>query len=153
MTKLGQVLDALVAGFGQRVAPVPVFDSLVLNAPMRNRHVIVGGTGDDNEDDPIAVERTSSTLGPGTWLDEIGAITCAAWAWAGGDKTLAQQRTDADQIAQDCAAWVQSDPSLGGLLDPGGRAEVSGLSFRQASTKEGPLVRVLFTVTYSALLT
>lgn len=119
------------------------------------RFVLIGTDGGEfglgANDDGMSAEQAPSASGPGTWRDESGEIVCAAWGWSGDD--LETVRTDVQALFAGCEGAIYADRSLGGLLPSTGRAEVTGFGIRETQTDKGPVVRVVFTVSYGALIT
>lgn len=149
---INSVLAALVAKF-DAATTVPIFDGPDISALNKQAtgFVLVGSSGDEDED-AVVIDQALSNLGPGTWLEETGDIVCAAISWAGG-KDIATRRAASLAVATACADAVQDDPTLNGVLIEPGRADVSALRLQQRAEETGVLVRVVFTVRYSALVT
>lgn len=147
---LHDVIAALVTRFDAAVTP-SVYDGPVPPAVNKQDYVLVGSAGEDGEDG-ATVDLELSDLGPGNWHSETGDITCSAWSWSGGTDVSARRST-ATQLAEDCAAAVHTDRTLGGLLDGDGLAQVGAFQYRAHQFAEGALVRVTFSVTYSHLNT
>lgn len=123
-----------------------VFDGPNPPAANLQRFMLVGSEGE--EGDGASVRLEPSTLGPGTWLDETGEVVCSAWSWSGGDASkLPTHRSEALSDAAACVAAIQANRTLNGLLIAPG-AVVSDLRYQPVQFKEGPLVRVSFTVAY-----
>lgn len=142
---LDDVIAALVARFDAAVTAT-VYDGPVPTAVNKGNFVLVGATGDEG-DIGATVDQTLSTLGPGTWLEEVGEIVCSFWSWDGGTD-VAARRTAALANANACAAAVHEDRQLGGLIVPPGIAEVSAFSYQAQQTNKGALCRITFSVTY-----
>lgn len=159
-TALWDVRAALAAMFAaaleQRVSDGPLGNTTAPKA-----FVIVGSTGGDVgsdtfglgdiDDDGCSVSQARSKVG-NNWRDETGSITCAAWAWNGGS-AFGPLRTTVSGIVDVIEAALQADRSLGQLLVPPGNAEFTDLRFAEQQTKKGAVVRAVFTVSYTALLT
>lgn len=145
---LGDVIARLVVLFDGAVTST-VFDGPIPEAVNHGRYVLVGSDGEN--DDGASAELEPSDLGPGTWWDERGEVTCSAWSHHGG-ADLAARRSEALADAEACLAAVHDDRSLGGLLITPG-ATTSGVFVSARQTTAGALVRVTFTVAYQALNT
>jgi hypothetical protein len=126
---------------------VKVFDGLPGNIIPSGAAVLVGSTGED--DDGGIVETVPSLLGPGTWHEENGRVICSAWSSLTGN---AAARLEALTVAQACVNAVHADRTLGGLLLLP-TAVGSELRYQPRPTDSGVAVRVLFTVSYEALIT
>jgi hypothetical protein len=112
--------------------------------------LLVGSAGDD--DDAISVNQELAGLGPGSWQQESGEIVCSAWVLS-GSTDLATSRAAAVADYEACRAAVGADRHLGGLLVAEALAQVSGLRLSQRQTKDGVIVRALFSVNYTTTLT
>jgi hypothetical protein len=145
---LNDVIAALAARYTTAADPIPVFDVPTPNVVNNALFVAVGSNGED--EDGATVDLVPSDLGPGTWLDETGAVVCSAWSQAGGTD-LEARRDEAASLAEACLAATRADRTLGGLLQGSGRAEVSGLSYRLVQTPKGPFCRFTWTVSYGHL--
>jgi hypothetical protein len=143
---LDTVIDRIGTLFAATVAPVQVFDGPKPPSVNSNRYVLVGSEGDETGD-AATVSLEPSDLGPGTWLDESGEITCSAWSWSGGTD-IAARRGEALDLAESCVTALQGDRTLTGLLIAPG-VVVSELRYLPVQFNTGPLVRVSFTVAYS----
>lgn len=141
---LDDVILALVARFGTAVT-APVYDGPVPAAVNKGDFVLVGSTGED--DDGGAVDLELSTLGPGTWLEEVGEVVCSCWSWSGGTD-LPARRAAADALTAACVTAVATDRTLGGLLVAPGLAEVTAIRYQPRQTSEGAICRFTFSVLY-----
>ena len=146
---LPDVIARLVALFEGAVS-VPVYDGPKPEATKQPQFVVVGSSGVEGEEG-ASFEFTSSSLGPGTWLDEAGDIVCSAWSHYGGTD-VATRRSEALGLAESCLAAFHADRTLGGLLTVPG-AVASGLRHEAVQDATGALVRVSFTVAYQAIVT
>ena len=84
-TQLWAVRAALVELYTSEVDPIAVFDGPVVTTPPKT-FVLVGSDGGDtgvgdSVEDGSEYEQTESSMGGNGWRDEVGRITCAAWAW------------------------------------------------------------------------
>lgn len=147
---LGQVITALVSTFTTANPTATVIDGPRPTSDRATSFILVGSTGDD--DDDATTDDTLSALGPGTWHDENGEVFCSAWAWS-GDTDIVTVRTSALGLYRACRDAVAADRTLGGALPLAGLAQVTRARLRQQQTSEGALVRVVFSVTYSTILT
>ena len=145
---LNSVIPYLVTLFDGAVA-AQVFDGPKPASVNNGAFILVGSTGE--EDDGARVEMVSSTLGPGTWFDEFGEVTCSAWSWSGGTDVVAR-RTEALALAVACVNAVHDDRTLGGLLLMPG-ATTSDISYQPRQSDTGAIVRIIFSVSYQALNT
>lgn len=145
---LAEVIDRLVTVFDAAVA-VDVYDGPKPEAVNKPQFVVVGSSGDD--EDGAAADLTPSDTGPGGWLDETGEIICSAWSWSGGTD-VATRRSEALSLAESCLSALHADRTLGGLLVVPG-AVTSTLRYEARQPESGAIVRVSFTVAYTALIT
>lgn len=83
---------------------------------------------------------------------ESGEVVCSAWSYSGGTD-LSARRLAALDLASTCAATVNGDRELGGLLVPPGLASAGEFRYQPRQTPEGAICRVVFTVAYSSLIT
>lgn len=148
---LDSVTTYLVGLFSTAVSPTRAYAGPYPPAVNAERFVVVNSAGDDPPEDTATAELTPSTLGPGTWLDETGEVTCSAFAWS-GDTDVDTVRTSALALANACVGAVQDDRTLGGLLFMP-TAVTSDLVPTTAQFATGALCRVTFSVTYSHLNT
>lgn len=147
---VNSVIAALITGFEGATPTAQVFDGPDASSLNKTAFVLVGSTGDEDEE-AVLVERTPSPLAF-DWFDETGSIDCCAVAWSGGTD-VAARRAASFELATQCVNWLRSNRYLGGVLASPYGAEASGLTLRQTQTEQGVLVRVLFTVAYRALIT
>ena len=147
---LHTVITTLTTTFNAAIVPT-VYDGPVPAAVNATDYGLVGSTGEDGEEGATA-DLTLSDLGPGTWHDEAGEVVCAFVSWSGSNDVVAR-RLAALNMASACADAVHADRTLGGLLTEPGLAQVSAFRYGAHQFKEGALVRVTFTVTYSHLNT
>lgn len=136
---------------------VPVLDGPQSKKSLPKAYVLIGTDGGDtgsgeNGEDFGTVTQTLSDLGPGTWRDETGDVTCSAWAWT-GSTSFAPLRVTVQAILDGVEASLRADPTLGGLLIPPGRAELGAIRLREDQTDNGARLRAVFSVAYRALLT
>lgn len=129
---------------------VPVYDSGDLVGDDARAFVVIGDPSD--EGDTATADQELSDLGGNRWRVESGDVGCFIEVWDGGTN-IAPLRTEAKALLTACMDAVKSDPTLGGLLTLPGFAQVSSVRLREGQTDRGVLVRVGFTVGYSALLT
>lgn len=149
MTALPSVIAVLQAMF-EEATGVPVYDGPQPTGADDMVFVLVGSTGEDDEDSAtLTLDRSS--LG-NKWTDESGSVTCSAWA-GDGDGDLTSLRAVALTLMQTCKAAVDGEPTLGGVLSSGHFASVTDGALRQQQNKQGAVARVTFTVSYSSLLT
>lgn len=150
-TSLSAVIDALVDRLSGALS-VPVYDGPQPVSPSSKQFVIVGGSetaGNDGIEAESMVSRSS--MGNGELRDEQGAVTCSVWSW-GGSTWSRDMRETALALLDECEAAVRADPSLG-VLKPPFFAEFNSARIRQEQTSSGFLVRAVFAVTYTNLLT
>lgn len=145
---LGDVIARLVTLYGNAVTSV-VFDGPKPEAVNQPRYVLVGSDGEG--DDGASADLEPSGTGPGSWWDERGEVVCSAWSHYGG-RDVTTCRTQALADAEACLAAVHADRSLTGLLNTPG-ATTSGVTVSARQTSSGAIVRVTFTVAYTALVT
>lgn len=146
-TLLWDVQDRVTAILSAALS-VPVYSTDDLVGDEARAYVTVGER--DPEADDVVAERAIADAG-NRWHDELGAIQCVVEAWSGDN--VAAVRATVRSLLDQCVGAINSDPSLGGLLDLPGHAFVSLIGLRQAQTSRGPIVRAAFTVSYSALIT
>ena len=145
---LGDVISRLVTLYDAAVTSV-VYDGPKPEAVNQARYVLVGSDAEDESG--ATADLSPSDTGPGNWWDEFGEVVCSAWSHYGGTD-IATCRTQALSDAEACIAAVHADRSLNGLLNtPGATTSAVSVSARQSQT--GALVRVTFTVAYTALIT
>lgn len=160
-TRLYAVQTALAAGFGSVLAGTAVEQFLGPrprsgNAPQQ--FLLIGADGGDTglndglTDDGLVATHEPSDLGPGTWQDETGTVVCAAWAWS-GKQDFDPLRTQVQDMFNACAVWLLKNRDLNGLLQLPGLARVTGVRLRETPTSNGPFVRAVFPIAYSALIT
>lgn len=158
MSVLDDVVNALHAAFAAAVT-VPVYDGPDRDALLagRDRFVFVGTDGealvdpDADDVDGITADESWSPMGPGSWREMSGEVTCAAWAWR-GDTDMRARRLEAEALARACASAVHLDRALGGVLVEPGGAEVSSFRYRLRHTSKGAVARVVFSVTFTAVI-
>lgn len=156
-TRLFAVRDALVTQFTAALAAksTEIFAGPRSRSSSPKKFLLIGAdggeTGAEQNEDGMTAEQEPSNLGPGTWRDETGTIVCAAWAWS-GNSTVTSSETAARDVLDTCAASLLADDSLGGLLVPPGLARLSSVSVLEGQ-KNGPFVRIVFGVSYGALVT
>lgn len=151
-TSLSAVIDALVDRLSGALT-VPVYDGPQPVSPSSKQFVIVGGSetaGNDGIEAESMVSRSS--MGNGELRDEQGSVTCSVWSW-GGSTWSRDVRDLALALLDECEAAVRADPSLGGVLKSPFFAEFNSARIRQEQTPSGSLVRAVFAVTYTNLLT
>lgn len=157
---VGDVIAALVTTFDGITgfalpATATAADAVVFDGPLPTesrpfRFVLVGSTGED--DDDFTTDDEVSAMGPGNWHEETGSVACSAWAWSGsGD--IAALRAQALDLYEACRDAVAANRTLGGVLPVNGLAQVTAGRGRQVQTSNGPLCRVVFTVTYRTVQT
>lgn len=144
-TALGPVMAALVTTF-DAATTATVYDGPVPTSDGPTEYVLVGSTGEDDDDD-ATLDAVVSAMGPGNWHDETGEIRCSAWAWS-GDTDIATVRNQAVALFEVCREAVEDDRTLGSTLPLNGLAEVGGAALRQQQTTAGAICRVVFTVRY-----
>jgi hypothetical protein len=157
-TKVWEVRAALLTVFTAAMpAGIEVSDGPMTRIPPPKLSLLIGTDGGDDgfgslDDGALARQRRSS-LGPGTWRDEEGAVVCSAWAWSGARK-FDLLRSQVKDLVDRCEAAVGADRSLGGVVvtQPAG-AEVTEIAFREDQFTKGAYVRASFTVAYTALIT
>lgn len=154
-SSLGAVIDALVAKFTGALS-VPVYDGPQPVASSARQFVQVGASqelGNDGVEAESSLSLSELDFGTGAFRDEQGSVTCSVWVW-GGSSWSKDMRDAAQALLDECEAAVRADPQLGGVLygEPY-RAEVGSAHMRQEQTANGYLVRIVFAVTYTNLLT
>lgn len=155
-TRLWDVHAALLVLCRAATPNVKVFDGPVPRGPAPpTKFVLVGSdggeTGYESGEDGLVSRQAASRLG-NNWRDEAGDVLCAAWAWS-GDTNLAPLRAAVTAITDAIETAIQTDRSLGGVLEHPGLAEVTEVRFTDAQTPKGAVSRAVFTVSYGALLT
>ena len=156
-TSLWDVQAELVSRFTAALPDVTVFDGPRIRGGTTPRQFLLvgsdgGDSGHESLDDGLSAEQEPSDLGPGGWRDETGTITCSAWAWS-GHSSIAASRAASRAILDTCETVITADPTLSGLLDGGGINQVARVSSNESQRAGGPVVRLVFTVTYRALIT
>lgn len=150
MTRLFDVQTALYNLFSNAAVAANVHDGPHPTSDPSGEAVFVGSSGED--DYALTADQTQSLLSGVSMRDESGTIVCSAWVWH-GDADLATLRSRAEAIVTNCENAVNADPSLGGLLSEGYLAQVTSFRSRQQQTSAGAIVRAVFDVSYTALLT
>lgn len=135
---------------------VTVYDGPVPHGTSLKNWVLVGSDGGETgvgegSDDGLTVTQELSDEGPGTWLLELGEITCAVWTWNGGTE-FGPLRATAQSILSQLEAAIATDRQLTGLLVKPGFAHVAGIRYHQAQIEKGAQIRAAFTVSYRTLL-
>lgn len=157
-TLLFDVRDALLTQF---TAALTGKDTTIFPGPRAaganpKKYLLIGADGGDTgaeaTDDGMSAEQGPSDLGPGTWRDEAGTVVCAAWAWT-GNSTAAASEAAARDVFDTCTDALAADRSLAGLLTATGGARLSSVDVLEGRTKQGPYVRIVFGVSYGALIT
>lgn len=140
------VLLALVALLDAAL-DVPVYDGPRPTSAADPAYVLVGtdGTADAQG---VSVELGLSDIGPGDWTDHAGEVTCSVWS-VSGDTDMAATRAAAQNLLDACRAAIAANPTLGGLLEVGGLAQVTRAELQQIQTGDGALARITFTVAYA----
>lgn len=157
-TRLWSVQSHLVTLFTAATSDdVMVFQAPRLRSGKAPRTcVIVGSDGGEDSladgDGAISATQEPSGLGPGTWFEETGSVTCSIWTW-GGQSDLEAIRTAADTTLDECKSAITSDTTLRDITQTDGFAHISEIDIREKRTTNGPAIRVVFVVTYTALIT
>lgn len=142
-TKIGTVIDALVALFDAALADVTVYDGSIPSMSFDPDWLIVGGDGQIAEEETAAgTQQRWNGLGART-RDETITVTCAAGASSGA--TLfkpVRDRALATLAAAEQA--LRNDPSLGNITQ--GAAEMSSADLRYYGNERGVAAACLFTV-------
>lgn len=149
MTLIWDVQTAVKTALDAAV-DVPVYDAGELVGDDEQTYITVGEVADDG--DTATAEQEESSLSGTYWRNETGEVRCAIETWD-GEETVAPLRLIARPLLMACISAIRGDQSLGGLLRPPGRADVTSIRLREGQTDRGALVQVGFTVRYSALLT
>lgn len=155
MATASRAIQSYLAGlFTTTLAPA----TTVHNGPRKRgvrpkQYLLVGVNGIDEDAPGLRSTQDPSSMGGG-WRDEAGEVDCTAVVWTGDADKLDEIRAAADGIVADCEAAVNADPQLGGLLQPANHfAHLTALDVREAHTDKGPFVEVVFTISYSTVLT
>lgn len=156
-TLLWAVRDALVALCATAVpAGTTIFNGPAAKTTLPRSYVLVGSDGGDTGvgdgaglQDGGEAEQSEHPIGNG-FRQERGSVPCSAWAWDGGTD-LAPHRVTVGGLIDPFVAAIEADRTLGGLLDPGWFAEVTGLRLREAQTSKGAIAGAVITVSYRAL--
>lgn len=156
-TKLWDVHTALKDLFTEAL-DIPVIDGPVTGkTTLPKAYVLVGTDGGDtgrgeNADEGATSNQVLSNMGPGTWRDETGEITSAAWVWS-GNTGFSDLRATAKNILATLESALWADPQLGGLLVKPGFTGFGEVRVREEQGENGAVVRATFTVPYQALIT
>ena len=148
MASLPDVIAALVTTF-DGATTAQVFDGPVPTSEKPTDYVLVGSTGEDEDD--ASADFELSPMGPGDWYDETGAVECSAWSWT-GDTDITVPRAACIATFEACRDAVAANRTLG-VLPLNGLATVTGMRLRQQQTSAGAICRAVFTVTYRNTLT
>jgi hypothetical protein len=151
------MIAALVARFaadpsiGAAVPPVTVVDGPKVTAETGALTLWVGVDAIDDAT-PIAANSEQQWMPGGGRRGRTEQMTvhCTIQAKSGSDE-IAPLRAQAAAVLAAAEAALRTDPSLGGLL-PNQDAAVTGAEWRQYPTSPGMAVRVMFTVSATAIL-
>src|SRR5688500_14304358 len=117
----GEALGSLEAGW-------VVFDGPRSTGSTPERFVVVGADGDevfdDESSDGGSASHEWSTMGPGSWADESGAVPCVVVAWHGGTD-FDVLRADIESAVDAIEEAVLADPKLEGVLSGAELAQVT----------------------------
>jgi len=156
-SRIPQMLAALVAAFstdpliGNASPPVNVVDGPKVTAEPGVLTLWVGVDEIDNSS-PVAANAEQQWMPGGgrRGRTEQLSVHCTIQARSGSDE-IAPLRTAVAGVLAAAEAALRKDPSLGGLL-PNQDAAVTGAEWRQYPTSPGMAVRVMFTISATAIL-